>query len=87
MMRIVFFMTLMGALCVNLHAENFSESVAYAHGLLNKAGVDGVEFREVKGLGDDEAFRVARRDDRFVVEHQASAGALYGALALIGEGM
>ncbi len=84
-MRIVFHVTLIGALCVNLHAEKPSESVAYAHGLLNKAGVDGVAFREVRGLGDDEAFRVARRDDSFVVEHQTPAGALYGALALIGE--
>lgn len=78
-------MAVSGIFCVDLYAENCSETVTYAHGLLDKAGVAGVEFREVRGLGNDEAFRVARSGDRFVVEHETSAGALYGALAIIGE--
>jgi len=78
-------MAVSGIFCVNLHAKNSTESVTYAHGLLDKASVGGVEFREVKELGDAEAFRVVKREDGVVVEHQASAGALYGALALIGD--
>ena len=81
-MRILIRITLMGALCVNLHAKNSSESVAYARGLLDKAGVEGVAFREVGGLGHDEAFRVEKKAGKLSIDYQTPAGALYGAQAV-----
>lgn len=56
---------------------------AHAQKRLAETGQGNVEFRQVKDLGDDEAFRVSETGGKLVVEHQTSAGALYGAQAVI----
>lgn len=58
---------------------------AYARQILSGAERNDVEFREVQGLGHDEAFRVVEKDGKWVVEHQTPAGALYGAQAIADE--
>jgi len=57
---------------------------AYAEALLAKAGHSDVELRAVKGLGHPEAFRVVKEKGKLTIEHQTSAGALYGAQGVIG---
>lgn len=82
---IVMALALVGASCVFGEDAMNDMSVSYAGELLAGAGRADVSFRQVNGLGDDEAFRVTKKGSTFVVEHQKPAGALYGALAVIGD--
>ncbi|MCX6997352.1 MAG: hypothetical protein NTV49_09755 [Kiritimatiellaeota bacterium] len=68
------------ALCMHGWADVIAD---HARALLGAAGQGGVKFRVVSGLGNDEAFRVVRQDGNVCIEHQAPAGALYGAEAVI----
>jgi hypothetical protein len=70
--------------CLNAQAESEATRVTvYARDLLTQAGQNAVEFRTVKDLDHDEAFRVVQKDGKITIEHEKPAGALYGAQAVI----
>jgi len=73
---------LMCALCVSVQAAE-PAAMTYARKQMAEAKQDNVEFREVQGLGHDEAFRIVKQDGTITVEYQTAAGALYGAQAAI----
>jgi len=75
-------LTMTCALCLSSSAAT-SAVHGYVRNALAKAGRTDVKFRKVEELGNDEAFRVIEKGGKLVVEHQTSAGALYGAQAVV----
>jgi len=66
-----------------VQAEVQDTQAAHARAVVCKAERNDLRFEGGKDLGDPEAFRVIKKGDSLVVEHQTSAGALYGAQAVI----